>query len=381
MDLKLFFEPVHSAIFDPSLGPISFQNTAYNYKGNELILDGIKIAILWIREGRGSNTGQDISEVPNLVRKQLYPLIMDLKHNGILDLGDLINGPTINDTKDRLKEVCAYLTAMGVLPIILGGFQDMTVSQYLSYERSEKLVTLLNIDAKLDLEESGNAVDSYLGVIFKHDPNYLFNYIHLGYQTYFLKETKLGMLESLGFDAYRIGEFKDRIKETEPLIREADLISFDLSAIQSLYCPDTLVPNVFGFSGEEACQLAWYAGLNDKLSSIGFYNMTCNLEHDTRTPMVVAVMIWYFIDGFFHRKGELNYMSNDYLIYEVTMNDIEEGLRFFKSKLSGKWWIELVNPKVNSGFFRSKMIPCSYTDYQTALSGEIPERWIKAQGK
>ena len=133
MDLKLFFEPVHSAIFDPSLGPISFQNTAYNYKGNELILDGIKIAILGIREGRGSNTGQDISEVPNLVRKQLYPLIMDLKHNGILDLGDLINGPTINDTKDRLKEVCAYLTAMGVLPIILGGFQDMTVSQYLSY--------------------------------------------------------------------------------------------------------------------------------------------------------------------------------------------------------------------------------------------------------
>ena len=222
------------------------------------------------------------------------------------------------------------------------------------------MITLLNIDAKLDLEESENPIDSYLGNIFKHNPNYLFNYIHLGYQSYLLKESKLNMIETLGFDAYRLGEFRDNIKEVEPIIREADLISFDLSAIQSTYCPDTTNPNVFGYSGEEACQLCWYAGLNSKLCSIGFYNITAKLDEDIKTAQVVATMIWYFIDGVFNRIGDQYYKSSDYFIYEVSLNGDENNIRFFKSKLSEKWWMEIEETYQKSVFLRYKMIPCSY---------------------
>ncbi len=381
MDLKLFFDPVEESIIDSALSPSAFQNIAYLHTVKKINLKGIRVALIGLSEGRSHMIDHDLSQVPNRIRKALYPFTMRLDHDGILDLGDLRKGPSFEETNLRLKEVCEYLISQEILPIILGGLQNMTVGQYLSYESTGKLLTLLSIDAKLDLEESENPIDSYLGTIFKHNPNYLFNYIHLGYQSYFLKESKLNMLETLGFDAYRLGEFKDNIKETEPIIRDADLISFDLSALQSIYCPDTTNSNVFGFSGEEACQLCWYAGLNNKLSSIGFYNMTAELDEDTKTAQVVATMVWYFIDGVFNRKGDQYFKSSDYLVYEVTLNGGLENIRFFKSKLSEKWWMEIVETNHKSVFLRNKMIPCNYNDYKMALNGEFPERWIKAQSK
>ena len=381
MDLKLFFDPIEESILDSALSPSAFQNIAYLHTVKKINLKGIRVALIGLRDGRSHMIDYDIALVPNRIRKCLYPLTMGLDHDGILDLGDLREGPSFEETNLRLKEVCEYLLSQEIIPVIFGGLQNFTVGQYLSYESTGKLITLLNIDSKLDLEESENPINSYLGNIFKHNPNYLFNYIHLGYQSFLLNESKLNILETLGFDAYRLGEFKDNIKEIEPIIREADLISFDLSAIQSIYCPDTNNPNVFGYSGEEACQLCWYAGLNSKLSSIGFYNITTKLYEDIKTFQVVATMVWYFIDGVFNRNGDQYFKSSDYLIYEVSLNEGVNNIRFYKSKLSEKWWMEIEEANQQSVFLRNKMIPCSYDDYKTALNGELPERWIKASSK
>ncbi len=47
----------------------------------------------------------------------------------------------------------------------------------------------------------------------------------------------------------------------EPVIRHADLVSFDISAIANTYAPaNTVTPN--GFTGEEACALLRYAGMS-----------------------------------------------------------------------------------------------------------------------
>jgi formiminoglutamase len=223
MDLKLFFDPIDESIIDPALSPSAFQNIAYLHKEKKLDLKGMRVALIGLSEGRGHLIEQDLSEVPSRIRKSLYPLTIGLNHDGIVDLGDLRKGPSFEETNLRLKEVCEYLISQEILPIILGGLQNMTIGQYLSYESTGKLLTLLNVDAKLDLEESENQTDSYLGAIFKHNPNYLFNYIHLGYQSYLLKESKLNMLDTLGFEAYRLGEFRGNITETEPIIRDADL--------------------------------------------------------------------------------------------------------------------------------------------------------------
>ena len=175
MDLKLFFDPVDESIIDSALSPSAFQNIAYFYTDKKINLKGMHVALIGLNEGRGYLVDRDLSEVPNRIRKSLYPLTIGLNHHGIVDLGDLRKGPSFEETNLRLKEVCEYLISQEILPIILGGLQNMTLGQYLGYESIGKLITLLSIDAKLDLEESENPTDSYLGTLFKHNPNYLFN--------------------------------------------------------------------------------------------------------------------------------------------------------------------------------------------------------------
>jgi formiminoglutamase len=382
MDLKLFLDQVDPALHRKDLSANSFQNSIFINSTIMHDLDGIDIALLGLGDYRGTGINSMDFDPASEVRNLLYGLSKTSGTNRILDLGNLRNGPTPEETAIRLQEVCAHLMQNDVLPIIIGGSQDLSFGQYTAYSTLGKLLTLINIDAEFDLGSDDQLSKTYLTKIFKYDPNFLFNYVHLGYQAYFIDEDELAMLEKLYFEAHRLGACKENIKEMEPIIRDADLLIWDLSSIQEMYVPSTLQPNPFGFTGEEACQLAWYAGLNDKLTSFGLYNLSSvNDQSDRRSAMVVATMIWYFIEGYYHRKGDKNFMTSDYLIYEVSMGKDPDSIRFFKSKLSEKWWMEIPDENVNSVFIRNKMVPCSYQDYETALSGEVPQRWLSAMAK
>ena len=95
---------------------------------------------------------------------------------------------------------------------------------------------------------------------------------------------------------------------------------------------------------------------------------------------VAAVMIWYFIEGFYSRKDSLSFKSADYIKYTVSLDAKPNTLVFYKSKRSGKWWMEIPHNETLK-FDRVSTVPCSYADYQMAQKGEIPERWINAQIK
>ncbi|MDH5610447.1 MAG: formimidoylglutamase [Cyclobacteriaceae bacterium] len=380
MDLKLFIDPVPDSCIQDKPMPHSFQQSIFI--NNEIIyeLEGIDLVLLGLNEYRGADRQNPKMPGVEEIRKKLYSLSKNTGKCRVLDLGNLRNGPTPEDTILRLKEVCGFLYDKGVIPVLIGGSHDLTLGQYLGYEQNTRMVSLLNVDARFDLDENLSAERSHISRIIKHDPNFLFNYIHFGYQRYFVNEQELAAMERLYFESYRLGSIKENIKEMEPVIRDADMVSFDLSSIQSIYCPGNLAPTVFGFTGEEACQIAWYAGLNDKLSSFGIYNFWPG-ETDKVSASVVATMIWYFIEGYGYRKGDKNFMSDDYLVYEVDMGGGSSSLRFYKSKLSEKWWIEVPDPHTDSIFLRNKMVPCGYTDYEMALKGEVPQRWLNAISK
>jgi formiminoglutamase len=118
------------------------------------------------------------------------------------------------------------------------------------------------------------------------------------------------------------------------------------------------------------------------MSSVGFYEYD-PLSDDSRmkTAAVTATMIWYFIEGYHHRKEEQNFKGNDYLRFVVSMPTDPENLVFYKSKLSEKWWMEVPYPHAKFLYERNLIVPCSYTDYETASRGEVPERWITTQAR
>ena len=384
MDLKIFF----SAIDDTIVHKIDDIHAFYHaIRVNTHEMPDYKeadIAIIGLEEERGTLTNQGAAAGADEIRSKLYRLKSGTYSYRIVDLGNLRNGMTLEETHLRVKEVCSILLEHNVLPLLIGGTHDLDYGQFMAYEQMDKLISILNVDAFLDLEETDRlgVARQHIHKMLLHEPNYLFNYNQLGHQSYLIDPVSISLLEKLYFDVYRLGLLKENIHEMEPVIRNADMMTFDITAIKSCDAAGNANAQPFGLSGEEACQVCWYAGLNEKLSSAGFYeyNPDYDDEHQS-TARVVATMIWYFIEGYYNRKNEQNFKSNDYLRYVVTIDEDPHTLIFYKSKLSEKWWMEVNYPQGKAKYARNCIVPCSYVDYQAANNGEVPERWISTHAK
>jgi formiminoglutamase len=379
MDLTLFFNPVQESL-------ISTQNVASLARSLRIYVHKMPdykdahLAILGVPEERGAGKNSGTLHAPDEIRKKLYSLKRSNVTYRVVDLGNLKPGHDLQETYTRLSEVCRILLEHNVLPVILGGSHDLTYGQYTAYEQLDKLVSLLNIDAFLDLEQDSEASpsSSHLQKILLYEPNFLFSYTHLAYQSYLIDPDSVATLEKLYFEAFRIGQMRTNLQDIEPVIRQADMLSFDVTAIRSADAPGNIHAQPFGLTGEEACQICWYAGLNEKLSSIGFYEYNPLLDDAScKTASVIATMVWYFIEGYYHRKSEQNFRSNDFLKYVVAMPAHPETIIFYKSKRTEKWWMEIPYPEGLERYARNSIVPCSYTDYQTATRGEVPERYIQ----
>ena len=383
MDLNLFFSPVDEIIFD-DISSVSSICKSININSSKIPdLKGHDLALIGITENRGNDKNTGVANAADEIRRKFYRLKRGKGSYHIIDLGNLNNGVDLDETYGRLKEVCEFLIGQGILPLIFGGSHDMSLGQFYGYEGLEKLISVLNVDALLDLDEEGPANSSHLHKMLVYEPNFLFNYSHLAYQSYLIESSSIEVLERLYFETYRVGMLRQVLEEMEPVIREADMLSFDITAIRSSDAPGNINAQPFGLSGEEACQICWYAGINDKLSSAGFYEY--NPDHDDeskKTASVVATMIWYFVEGFYDRKNEGGFSSNDYLKYVVDMPGSQPStIVFYKSKLSEKWWLEVPSESSVSAFGRNSLVPCAYADFQTASNGEVPDRFVNAMAR
>ncbi len=377
MDLKLFFSPISSELASQESTSNSFCKSIYLNHDKMPDYKTADIAIIGIEDNEGESMNPS-----DVIRQKLYALKKGAGKYNIVDFGNLRKGIDITETKIRLQEVCQHLLEQNTLPVIVGGTHDFDYAQYQAYEDMDKLVSLLNVDAFLDMEEGLNERKNHIQKILLHDPNYLFNYSHIGYQSYLIDHKSIETLEKLYFEAYRVGHLRSNMEDMEPIIRNADMMSFDIAAIRSGDAPGTSAAQPFGLTGEEACQICWYAGINEKLSSVGFYeyNPACD-DLNQKTASVIATMIWYFIEGYYHRKSEPHFKSNDYLKYVVSMPDDVASLHFYKSKMSEKWWMEVPYPKGKEQYARNCIVPCSYQDYEEATKGEVPDRYITTHAK
>lgn len=384
MDLTILFSPVPEHIYSQNYPHNSFFKNIKAYTEKMPNYKEAHIAIIGVKEARGTDTNQGCSKGPDEIRRKLYALKKGTGAYRIVDLGNLNSGIDLDETYTRLSEVCRMLLESNVLPLILGGTHDLDYGQYRGYEEMEKLVSLLNVDAFLDLDDAKEVQPSskHIHKILLHEPNYLLSYTHLAHQTYLIDAQAASILEKLYFEAFRIGQMRTNFAEMEPPIRNADLLSFDVTAIKSADAPGNANAQPFGLTGEEACQLCWYAGLNEKLSSAGFYEYNPDADDaHKKTASVIATMIWYFVEGYYHRKGETSFRSNDFLKYVVSMPVEPETITFYKSKVTEKWWMEVAYHRPGARYARNTMVPCSYNDYLVASKGEIPERYINALGK
>ncbi|GGG31058.1 formimidoylglutamase [Pontibacter amylolyticus] len=381
MNLSIFFEPLNEDIFALLDKPRTLGAYIGRFTGKFPDWRAADIALIGVNEtrGRGEETESEVFPA-RAVRKKLYSLHKGTGRCNIVDLGNLRAGITLDDTYLRLKEIVEILVSHNTIPVIIGGSHDLEYGQYMGYEHLEQAVNMVTVDSSVDMSEDQEvpANKKQLHQILMHEPNYLFSLGQIGYQSYLVDPEVMATFEKLHFEAYRVGEVHRQIQEMEPVVRQADLLTFDISAIRHQDAPGYTPANPFGLTGEEACQLCWYAGLSDQMTSLGIYEYDPEQDGQELTAMTIATMVWYFIEGFYHRKNETEFSSGKFTKYAVAFHDAPDRMTFFKSKVSEKWWME-VEPLSDEK--SPRIVPCSYEDYLQAIKGEVPNRWILTQAR
>ncbi len=331
-------------------------------------------ALIGVKENRNTeNIGCSFG--PEKFREAFYQLFPSTSKLRLIDLGDLKEANTVNDTYFALRDLLEALITNGIIPIIIGGGHDLTYAQYKAYQNRGQQISLTTIDSRIDLGEIGLPFNArnFLGKIITEDGQHLFNFTNLAYQQYLVSPADLEMMNKLYFDVQRLGEVQANIRNAEPAIRDSHAISLDIASIRLSEAPGTRLSTPNGLFGNEACQLAWYAGTSENVSSFGIYELNPTIDDRDRTSVLAAQILWHFIDGFYHRAND--YPLFDENNHEITVHEIdvlEHKMIFIYSKSSDRWWLKIPESKKNVN--KSMIISCNYDDYRVACHGDVPDR-------
>ena len=297
-----------------------------------------------------------------------------------MDFGNLKSGSSIKDTYFALNDIISSLLSQSVFPIVLGGTHDLTYPMYQSYQSFTKGVNLLCVDSRFDLLDNKPDVISsrnFLGHIIKQDPNHLSNYINLGYQSYLCQHDESNLLEKMCFETYRLGELRYNIREAEPYLRSADIVGIDLSSIKQSDAPGTTSPSPNGLEAHHSCAIARYSGMSDRVSSFGIFEFLEQSDNGLQTTNLMAQILWYFLEGFSLRINDSptsKTINTNYMKYYTPIKDSNLQFIFYKSKNTGRWWVSSSMEFDKDTNYNERIFPCSYEDYLSANSGDIPNR-------
>ncbi len=384
-ELDVFLQPVNAELYEnlasDTLGTVIQIHTEDVFPN----LDDAKMALVGVQEERNSIENSGTSKGPDFIRAHFYKLFNFDTEANLVDLGNIAAGETTDDTFFAVKSVCAALIKSDVIPIIIGGSQDITLANYTAYESLEQTINLVTVDSKLDVGDNDDDTTcrNFMSKIILHQPNYLFNYSNIGHQRYLQSPSILELMEKLHFETMRLGEVTGNIQDSEPLLRNADLVSFDTSVIRWSDFPGSKKSGPNGLYAEEACQLARYAGISDKLTSVGFYEYNPEVDRDGTSAHLVAQMIWCFVDGVLQRKNDYPKGTKDsYTKYIIDLAGSDHQIVFYKSDRSDRWWMDVPYPAgMKNRYERHHFVPCTYNDYVVATNEEMPDKWWKTYQK
>ena len=382
VDLNDYFNPVsiEGPVFEHLTRQSGFSHNITIHTENAHLKDlsKYKIALFGVPEGRNSPNSGSLKG-PDMVRSQLYCLSKIPGRSKIIDLGNMKQGVTFNDTIAGLTDILVQMIQENLFPVIIGGSSALipAIDKTLSHLKTR--YTLTAVDSRIDFNNERKEPDSfnYLNTILNNHKSTFDHYINIGYQTYLNDQQVINRFLKRRAELIRIGDVRQAIYLTEPLFRDSDVAIFDISVVRQSDSPGTFSPSPNGFYGEEICLLSRYAGISDKLKIFGLFDV--NPEYDIRfqTASLAAQILWFFLEGFSQKQYETPVLSGGnsgrFIKYHVRITDLDDDMIFVKSNLTDRWWIELPADKDQNQY-----VACSHEDYLKANRNEVPDRWVKA---
>lgn len=301
-------------------------------------------------------------------RTYFYQLSYDFNQIKIADLGNLNSNHV-----DKLPEIVAYYKTKNVLPIIISSSNELL--NLLPKQIDNNLTNLIVIDKvfsiSFDDKKNNNSINATL-----LDTNNISNMGLIAHQSYFMDSKTLDYLSKKNYDYLRLGILKGNIELSEPIIRDADFMSFNLAALKKIEVPSCSQASPSGLFVEEACQLTYYAGISDKMQLCNIHGYDIKDKDENQTAQALSQMVWYFIFGYYNRKHDYPVSMNNFRAFIINFKASNYQITFWKSIKSDRWWMEI--PVKEQSQTRHKLIPCSYEDYLEAGNGNLPERLLNA---
>ena len=383
-DISIYFSPVS---LEGEFSEFTIGGTIVRHsEGNFPEIEKGGVALIYVPEFRGDkNFSSQQSSASDAFRSSFYELFRGIDWTmPVYDLGDILPGNELNDTYFAVGQVVAELVKKKVVPVLVGGSQDLTLALYKGYEKLEQTINLCCVDHKLDLgdPDSETNSDGFISQLLLQRPCYLFNHANIGLQAPFASKAEFELFEKLYFDICRLGEFNADFRKAEPHLRNSDILSVDFKSIRASELLNVNYTSPNGFYADQICQISKYAGISDKLTSFGVFNFIPEKKPGAASALL-AQIIWYFIDGFAQRKGDFPVGSKkDYLKFTVHLDDFKDEVIFYKSNKSERWWMEVpYPPQAGSKYERHHLVPCDMQDYEQAMKNEIPNLWWKTYQK
>lgn len=373
MNLLHYFDAVNFSDFAEgisynwkySLGSIIEKHTLKLREGN---VKNVEMAIV----GVPFNTHENdcvLTDAPNKIRKELYQLAGLGKIN-VIDFGNLKQASSHKGNYLALRDVVDYLHELGIVTLVLGGSQDFSYGICQAF-RNNQFFSFCNIDAFLDVKKGKEtfSAENYLSRIFGSQTN-VFQFSLLGYQTHYVPNEYFTKTKGIGTHV-RLGQLRKDLTIAEPVFRNSDFLSFDLGKLKQSEAPGELhLPN--GLHCEEACQLAKYAGLSNRLNIFGLFGINTTIGNCEVTIQLSAQVAWYFIQGYLQRNKQKPEDGEGFIVNKVEIRELNTPLVFHKNTETGQWWIEVQSIDNKTIYFA-----CLEKDYIDACNNEIPEFWLK----
>jgi len=346
-------------IYPGSFANQHVKNTDFDTIGIETMLIGLP-----------DNEKENSFIAANNIREQLYRLSGLSKKIAVLDLGNIIPGGNFKETCERIQFIANECIDNEIKIIYLG--DTNTYHKVIATSFVDKQVPLNQVWIDSTITWDHFLTDPLSENLTISAENAPLNYINLGYQSYFVEKEILDFVADTNFEAYRLGLIRTKVQDFEPVMRDSNFVCVSLNAVKYSDSPASRKPSPNGLSGDEICQLGFYAGYSNRLKAFAVFDY--NPEYDIRSmsASVAAQIIWHVHEGIALKIPEDPETSGDgFSKYHIHLDAADQNLAFYKSNLTNRWWmeVELQNPK------HTVVLSCSQKDYEMACVQEIPDRW------
>jgi formiminoglutamase len=147
-DIALYFTPVESEM--EMNEEVNLATSIQIHQEHFPELTKGMVAIFYVPEYRGA--ADFAGKTNDRFRNFFYQLFAGSNWTvPVADLGTIKPGNSLEDTYYAVANVVTELVKAEIIPIIIGGSQDLTLAQYKGYEQLEQVVNLATIDSIFDI--------------------------------------------------------------------------------------------------------------------------------------------------------------------------------------------------------------------------------------